>query len=290
MINSKSNYSEKILIFVVTCSKSKGRQLIESRVLMQLAKITSTNQTKFDFIFFDNNSNFKEHLKSVKNIGVTYYSSENRGLWSALNWMLKNELNIFQYNHKYVHLVESDMFVNDLEPLIQLSQAMDQFSNIHMARTQEFSVKHAWRFDKKYNFLPFPFHNIRSEVDLTNTTDGSYFKKKLIYEGSGIDVYSSNLNAKLPGLHKTDSLKFVMSKLAKASSFSEKDFFNVYAELSDHMGIIDKGIWYSLTDSKNNSAETASWGNKSYLDQIGYQDTRHSTISYYQDKEIISYA
>ena len=291
MINSKPNYnSEKILIFVVTCSKSKGRQLIESQVLMQLAKITPTNQTKFDFIFFDNNSNFKEHLKSVKNIGVTYYSSENRGLWSALNWMLKNELNIFQYNHKYVHLVESDMFVNDLEPLIQLSQAMDQFSNIHMARTQEFSVKHAWRFDKKYNFLPFPFHNKRSEVDLMNTTDGSYFKKKLIYEGSGIDVYSSNLNAKLPGLHKTDSLKFVMSKLAKASSFSEKDFFNVYAELSDHMGIIDKGIWYSLTDSKNNSAETASWGNKSYLDQIGYQDTRHSTISYYQDKEIVSYA
>lgn len=291
MTNSTPNYkSEKILIFVVTCSKSKGRQLIESQVLMQLAKITSTNQTKFDFIFFDNNSNFKEHLKSVKNIGVTYYSSENRGLWSALNWMLKNELNIFQYNHKYVHLVESDMFVNDLEPLIQLSQVMDQFSNIHMARTQEFSVKHAWLFDKKYNFLPFPFHNKRSEVDLMNTTDGSYFKKKLIYEGSGIDVYSSNLNAKLPGLHKTDSLKFVMSELAKASSFSEKDFFNVYAELSDHMGIIDKGIWYSLTDSKNNSAETASWGNKSYLDQIGYQDTRHSTISYYQDKEIISYA
>jgi len=182
------------------------------------------------------------------------------------------------------------MFVNDLEPLIQLSQAMDQFSNIHMARTQEFSVKHAWRFDKKYNFLPFPFHNKRSEVDLMNTTDGSYFKKKLIYEDSGIHVYSSNLNAKLPGLHKIDSLKFVMSELARASSFSEKDFFNVYAELSDHMGIIDKGIWYSLTDSKNNSAETASWGNKSYLDQIGYQDTRHSTISYYQDKEIVSYA
>jgi len=101
MINSKLNYnSEKILIFVVTCSKSKGRQLIESQVLMQLAKITSKSQTKFDFIFFDNNSNFKEHLKSVKNIGVTYYSSENRGLWSALKWILKNALNIVQYKHK----------------------------------------------------------------------------------------------------------------------------------------------------------------------------------------------
>jgi len=291
MINSESiSNSEKILIFVVTCSKSKGRQLIESQVLMQLAKIIPLNQAGFDFVFFDNNSNFKEHLKSVQKIGVTYYSSENRGLWSALNWMLKNELNIFRYNHKYIHLVESDMFVNDFEPLIQLSQAMDQFSNIHMARTQEFSVKHAWRFDKKYNFLPFPFHNKRSEVDLMNTTDELYFKKKLIYKCSNVDLYSSNLNAKLPGLHKTESLKFVIDKLAETISFSEKDFFDVYAELSNRMGIIDKGIWYSLTDSKNNSAETASWGNRSYLNHIGYQDTRHSTITNYQDKEIVSYA
>lgn len=291
MINSKSiSNSEKILIFVVTCSKSKGRQLIESQVLMQLAKIIPLNQAGFDFVFFDNNSNFKEHLKSVQKIGVTYYSSENRGLWSALNWMLKNELNIFRYNHKYIHLVESDMFVNDFEPLIQLSQAMDQFSNIHMARTQEFSVKHAWRFDKKYNFLPFPFHNNRSEVDLMNTTDELYFKKKLIYKCSNVDLYSSNLNAKLPGLHKTESLKFVIDKLSETISFSEKDFFDVYAELSNQMGIIDKGIWYSLTDSKNNSAETASWGNRSYLNHIGYQDTRHSTITNYQDKEVVSYA
>ena len=290
MINSKSNSNaEKILIFVVTCSKSKGRQLIESQALEQIAKITSRNQAGFDFIFFDNNSNFKEHLKSVQNIGVTYYANKNRGLWSALNWMLKNELSIFQYNHKYIHLVESDMFVNDLEPLIQLSQAMHQFPNIHMARTQEFSVKNAWRFDKKYNFLPFPFHNKRSEVDLMNTTDNSYFKKKLIYESSNIELYSSNLNAKLPGLHKIESLKFVINRLAEVNSFSEKDFFNVYAKLSNRMGIIDKGIWYSLTDSKNNSAETASWGNMSYLDQIGYQDTRHSTILNYQDKEIVSY-
>jgi hypothetical protein len=182
------------------------------------------------------------------------------------------------------------MFVNDLELLIQLSQAMDQFPNIHMARTQEFSVKHAWRFDKKYSFLPFPFHIKRSEVDLMNTTDGSYFNKKLLYKGSGIDVYSSNLNAKLPGLHKTESLKFVISKLVELGSFSEKDFFNVYAGLSNRTGIIDKGIWYSLTDSKNNSADTASWGDKSYLEQILYQDTRRSTISFYQDKEIVSYA
>ena len=235
---------------------------------------------------FINNSNFKDHLKIVENIGITYYASENRGLWSALYWLLKNELNIFQHKHKYIHLVESDMFINDLVPLTKLSQAMDQFPYLHMVRTQEFSIKNSWRFDKKYSFLPSLLHNKRSEVDLRNTTDNSYFRKDLIYKADSIEVYSSNLNAKLPGLHKTESLKLVIDKLAQRSSFSEKDFFKIYAELSTRIGIIDKGIWYSLTDSKNNSEETASWGNKVYLKQLGYQDTRHSMISNYQDKEI----
>ena len=288
MINSKfnTNISEKILIFIVTCSKSEARQSIERQALLQLAKIATPNQIGFDFIFFDNNSNFKDHLKIVENIGITYYASENRGLWSALYWLLKNELNIFQHKHKYIHLVESDMIINDLVPLTKLSQAMDQFPYLHMVRTQEFSIKNSWRFDKKYSFLPSLLHNRRSEVDLRNTTDNSYFRKDLIYKADSIEVYSSNLNAKLPGLHKTESLKLVIDKLAQRSSFSEKDFFKIYAELSTRMGIIDKGIWYSLTDSKNNSEETASWGNKVYLKQLGYQDTRHSMISNYQDKEI----
>ena len=288
MINSKfnTNISEKILIFIVTCSKSEARQSIERQALLQLAKIATPNQIGFDFIFFDNNSNFKDHLKIVENIGITYYASENRGLWSALYWLLKNELNIFQHKHKYIHLVESDMFINDLVPLTKLSQAMDQFPYLHMVRTQEFSIKNSWRFDKKYSFLPSLLHNRRSEADLRNTTDNSYFRKDLIYKADSIEVYSSNLNAKLPGLHKTESLKLVIDKLAQRSSFSEKDFFKIYAELSTRIGIIDKGIWYSLTDSKNNSEETASWGNKVYLKQLGYQDTRHSMISNYQDKEI----
>jgi len=281
-----TNISENILVFIVTCSKSEARQSIERQALLQIAKIATSNKIGFDFIFFDNNSNFKDHLKIVENIGVTYYASENRGLWSALYWILKNELNIFPHKHKYVHLIESDMFVNDLAPLIKLSQAMDKFPNLHMVRTQEFSIKNSWRFDKKYSFLPSPLHNRRSEVDLRNTTDNLYFKKDLIYKADSVSVYSTNLNAKLPGLHKTESLKLVLENLAQRSSFSEKDFFNVYAELSNRMGFIDKGIWYSLTDSKNNSEESASYGDKLYMKNIGYHDTRHSMISNYQDGEI----
>jgi len=291
MINSKSkiNISEKILVFVVTCSKSEARQKIESQSLMQLAKIATPNQKEFDFIFFDNNSSFKDHLKIVENLGVTYYASENLGLWSALYWLLNNDMNIYQHKYRYIHIVESDMFINELRPLILLSKVMDQFSYLHMVRTQEFSIKNAWRFDKKYSFLPSPLHNKRSEVDLRNTTDNSYFRKECIYNNDSLEIYSSNLNAKLPALHKIESLKHVIDRLSQKGSFSEKDFFKIYAELSSCMGIMNKGIWYSLTDSKNNPEVTASWGNKFYMQQIGYQDTRHSMISNYQDGEIFFY-
>lgn len=282
----KIKISKKILVFIVTCSRSEARQSIERQALLQFAKIATPNQIGFDFVFFDNNSNFKDHLKIVENIGMTFYANENRGLWSALYWLLKNELSIFQEKHRHIHIVESDMFVKDLVPLTGLSQVMEQTPYLHMVRTQEFSIKNPWRFDKKYRFLPPLLHNKRSEVDLRNTTDNSYFRRELVSKGDTFNVYSSNLNAKLPGLHKTDSLKFVIDKLAQRSSFSEKDFFKIYAQLSTRMGIIDKGIWFSLTDSRNNSEETASWGDKLYMKQIGYQDTRNSSISNYQDKEV----
>ena len=288
MNNSGSNTAEKekILIFVVTCSKSKARQSIEAKVLEQIAKIAAQNFTFFSFIFFDNNSKFKEHLEIVRDVGNIYYSSENRGLWSALNWILKNESNIYSYRHRYIHLIESDMFVNDLTPLLEIARVLDQIPELHMVRTQEFSVKNSWRFDKKYSYLPFPFHIKRSEVDLRNTTDNSYFKSELIYEDGRICLHISNLNAKLPGLHKTKSLKSVIDSLAKKPSFSEKDFFDIYAKLHNRFGLLDAGIWFSLTDSKNNSKETASWGDKLYLERIGYQDTRYSVITDYQGDEV----
>ncbi len=289
MIDLKTDVSisERILVFAVTCSKSEGRQKIERQALMQLAKIGNLHKNTFDFLFFDNGSNFREHLEIAKDIGLTYYSTENRGLWSALHWLLTNELNIYKYKHKYIHIVESDMFIKELSPLIPLSKAMDQIPYLHMVRTQEFSIKNSWRFDKKFSFLPNLLHKRRSEVDLRNTTNNSYFKKNFIYKLDSVKLYATNLNAKLPGLHRTDSLKYVIDRLALTEVFSEKDFFKFYAELSSEMGIMDRGIWYSLTDSKNNSQETASWGNKLYMKEIGYQDTRHSIITNYQDSEII---
>lgn len=40
----------------------------------------------------------------------------------------------------------------------------------------------------------------------------------------------------------------------------------------------------------SNSTENESYVNKTYLNQIDYQDTRHSKISQNQDNEVVFYA
>lgn len=45
---------------------------------------------------------------------------------------------------------------------------------------------------------------------------------------------------------------------------------NLNAKLSDKIAMFDKGIWYSLTDSKKYSKDTGIYGNPLYLSTMGY--------------------
>jgi len=285
-MNKKLENSANILVLLVTCARTKQRQKIEKSVIEQLVKIAKKELPNLSFILFDNNSKYSDHLDKFQEIGPVFSAKNNRGLWSAIHWVLRNETRIYTNPHKYLHIVESDLFFKTLVPLIEISNNLDKFVNLHMARTQEFSVRYSWRFNKKYSFLPYPFHIRRSQVDLKNTSDLLDFRYKLVTNLSNYKLYSTNLNAKLPGLHKIESLRMVIYELAKLGSFSEKNFFEVYSKLSNTIAMLDKGIWYSLTDSKRYSKDTGSYGNPLYLSEIGYQETRYSLISIYKEIEV----
>jgi hypothetical protein len=287
MIKSKNKNSASILVLLITCSRTKQRQMIEKLAIEQLVKTANKEAPNISFMLFDNNSIYSEHLDKFKEIGLIFHSNKNRGLWSAIHWVLKNEFKIYENPHKYLHIIESDLYVKTLLPLIEISNTLDKFSNLHMARTQEFSVRTSWRFNKKYSRLPYPLHVRRSQVDLKNTSNFVDFEHKLIANLRKFKLYSSNLNAKLPGLHKIESLRTVIYKLAIFDSFSEKNFFEIYSKLSNQIALLDGGIWHSLTDSKKYSKDTGSYGNPSYLSKIGYQETRYSAISNYKATEII---
>ena len=285
----KLENSANILVLLVTCARTKQRQIIEKSVIEQLVKIVKKELPNLSFMLFDNNSKYSNHLDKFQEIGPVFSTKNNRGLWSAIHWVLRNESRIYTNPHKYLHIIESDLFVKTLVPLIEISNTLDKFVNLHMARTQEFSVRYSWRFNKKYSFLPYPFHIRRSQVDLKNTSNLLDFRYKLIANLSNYNLYSTNLNAKLPGLHKIESLRMVIYELAKLGSFSEKNFFEVYSKLSNTIAMLDKGIWYSLTDSKKYSKDTGSYGDPLYLSEIGYQETRYSLISIYKEMEVTLY-
>lgn len=285
----KLENSASILVLLVTCARTEQRQIIEKSVIEQLVKIAKKELPNLSFMLFDNNSKYSNHLDKFQEIGPVFSMKNNRGLWSAIHWVLRNESRIYTNPHKYLHIIESDLFIKTLEPLIEISNTLDKFVNLHMARTQEFSVRYSWRFNKKYSFLPYPFHVRRSQVDLKNTSNLLDFRYKLIANLSNYKLYSTNLNAKLPGLHKIESLRMVIYELAKLGSFSEKNFFKVYSKLSNTIAMLDKGIWYSLTDSKKYSKDTGSYGDPLYLSEIGYQETRYSSISIYKETEVSLY-
>lgn len=288
-MNKKIENSANILVLLVTCARTTQRQIIEKSVIEQLVKIAKEESPNLSFMLFDNNSKYSKHLDKFQEIGHIFSAKNNRGLWSAIHWVLRNESRIYTNPHKYLHIVESDLFVKTLVPLIEISKTLEKYSNLHMARTQEFSVCNSWRFNKKFSFLPYPFHVRRSQVDLKNTSDLSDFRYKFIANLRNHKLYSTNLSAKLPGLHKIESLRMVIYELAKLESFSEKLFFEVYSKLSNKIAMLDKGIWHSLTGSKKHLKDTGSYGDPLYLKEIGYQETRYSMISNYEEKEVILY-
>jgi len=290
MSHFKIQNSSNILVVLITCSRTRQRQKIEESCMEQLIKIVDAEKPNLSFMLFDNDSIYKEHLEAFAQIGSIFFASSNRGLWSAIHWVLKNESNIYLSPHTYIHIIESDLHVKSFSPLLDISEILSKSPNIHMARTQEFSVRASWRFNKKYSRLPYPLHIRRSEVDLENTSDFTHFQYKFITKLGSYKLYTTNLNAKLPGFHKMESLKKVIYELSKFESFSEKDFFRAYGGLSKEIAFLDSGIWYSLTDSKKNSKETGSYGDPLYLNDIGYQETRHSVISEYKDTEVIMHA
>lgn len=287
-MNAKIENTSNILVLLITCSRTKQRQIIEKSAIEHLVNVAKEEVPNLSFMLFDNNSKYMQHIDIFKEIGSIFSAKNNRGLWSSIHWALRNESNIYGNPHEYLYIIESDLIVTSLLPLIEISQVLDNFSNLHMVRTQEFSVSRSWRFNKKYSYLPYPLHVRRSQVDLRNTSNLLDFEYKLIANLSNYKLYSTNLNAKLPGLHKIESLKTVIYELARLESFSEKNFFDIYSKLSNKIAILDKGIWHSLTDSKKHSKETGSYGDPLYLTEIGYQETRNSMISNYEKMEVTS--
>lgn len=265
---------QQTLVLLVTCSMDVSRRDLAVQVVQNLAEKIPDAGLSNDFILFDNASTFKDHIQYAPQGTRIIQSTQNIGYWTAIKWVLENAPQIMGRDYKYIYIVESDLYHTDLKALAECEKFLDETPDAACVRTQEFSVRWRWRFDKGLQFLPF--HMARSEIRLLNlaTNEKAWFRKTSLTH-----IYKSNLHAKLPALNRVDALKKVFLSLENQGDFSEGDFFAEMVKIYPHIGVYDGGLFYSIYSRENmKTVVSGSYSGDEQLRKIGYQTTRYSRI------------
>jgi hypothetical protein len=264
---------QNTLVLLVTCSRDETRRDMAVEVMQNLASELPRAGLSDDFIVFDNNSTFKDHLQYAPAGTNVIECPENVGYWSAIKWVLDNRAFLLPKTYDYIYLVESDLVHHDMHRLRDAENCLQHYPDVGCVRTQEFSVRHRWRFDKRLKFLPF--HVTRSEIRLINGTTG----EKAWFKSSSIPgIYLSNMHAKLPALNRLSAMDIVFKNLGAMGNFTEMDFFAAMLKLYPHCGVIDGGLFHSIFTRERQGQVSGSYTDTALLKKIGYQLTRSATI------------
>ena len=262
---------ERTLFLLVTCSRDTTRRDMAMTVTQNVVDRLSVLGLTDRLVIFDNASTYKDHLALLP-AGVRICCSEvNLGYWSAIKWVLDHICELATFSCDYIYIIESDLIHSDLSPLAKCERFLDEELNASSVRTQEFSVKQRWRFDKRLWFLPF--HVERSHVSLRNAVTNKIATFKAAKGFSGL--YLSNLHPKLPALQRVSLLTKVFERLAAKDGFSESDYFAEAMKIKPMIGVLDGGLYHSLTTwSDRGTVISGSYADAEQLAKIGYHPTR----------------
>lgn len=262
---------ERTLFLLVTCSRDASRRdmamTVTQNVVDRLAVLGLTDR----LVVFDNASTYKDHLTLLPAGVRVCASEENLGYWSAIKWALDHVSELASFPCDFLYIIESDLVHSDLAPLAMCERFLDSEPSASAVRTQEFSVRHRWRFDKRLRFLPF--HVERSQVSLRNvvTNEAAWFKAAKGFPG----MYLSNLHPKLPALQRVSLLQTVFDQLAAREGFVEADYFAEAMKIKPMIGVLDGGLYHSLTTwSDRGSVISGSYASAGQLVDTGYLPTR----------------
>ena len=237
------------------------------------------------FVVFDNASTFDDHLACLPPGSLICRAERNVGYWAAIKWVLETRVELFARPFDYLYIVESDLVHWDLRQLAACEAFLDAEQRASGVRTQEFSVRWRWRYDKRLKFLPF--HVTRSEVALRNAITGERAWFSPVKEHDGI--YLSNLHPKLPALNRISALDTVFAALATKDAFVEADFFRLMMGCHPLIGVFDGGLYHSLiSGSEGGTVVTGSYSANQALAKFGYHPTRSARISPQVDSVLVA--
>lgn len=263
---------QDVLFFLVISSQEEQRANLAKKTLENLSRLLET--ISIDLIILDNGSTIKDYKNSLPAQARLVESAVNLGYWSAIYWILNED----SLKKKYIYIIESDLIHSSLEEIVEVKKFLDANPDIHCVRTQEFSVRFRWLFDKKLKFLPF--HKTRSEISLRNYVTGerAWFKKANGFHG----IYRSNLHPKLPSFHRWDVLRSQFDKLRERGFFTEGDYFRIGSMESPCIGVLVPGLYHALATRKNaNVVPSSSYLNKLQIEPK-YIPSREARILLYE--------
>ena len=262
---------ERTLVLLVTCSRDTSRRDMAIEVTNNVVGLLSNLGALDRLVVFDNASTFSDHLALLPGGVRVCQSGENLGYWSAVKWVLDHLNELAPFPCDFIYVIESDLVHSDFSALAACEDFLDAEPEASSVRTQEFSVRHRWRFDKRLQFLPF--HVERSQVSLRNVVTGkaATFSRARNFRG----LYLSNLHPKLPALHRRSLLVPVFERLAARDGFTEADFFAEAMKVKPLIGVLDGGLYHSITSwSDRERVISGSYGSSERLADLGYHSTR----------------
>lgn len=262
------------LVILVTCSRDETRRDLACAVVRNVVPLLRAAGLDGCFAVFDNASTYRDHLDLLPAGTRHVLCRENIGYWSAINWILSNHEAIFSRSFEFIYIVESDLFHTDLRRLGTCEQFLRREHRASGVRTQEFSVRWRWRFDKQLHRLPF--HITRSEVSLRNaiTDERVWFE----LADSSERIFLTNFHAKLPALNRLSALRTAFARLAARDSFTERDFFAEMMVVHPFTGLLDGGIFHSMVARDTADTVSGSYSTENQLRRIGYLPTRTARI------------
>jgi len=271
-----------IIILIVLCAFESTRFEISKKVIKSINDEVN-NLKNYKIFILENGSTYNLRNSDIPFSCTLIRLNKNVGYWSAIYYFL-DYLKMNQEAGSYIYIVESDNYHYNMNRLNHARLFLIDNPNINSVRTQEFIIKFKELFSKE-SFLKF-LGNRRSRVSLINAVTGekAYFKK----DKSTDSLYISNLHAKLPSLHRIEALRKVFVNLSRYSSFTEWNFFREMQNLSDKIGIVDYGCYFTLSQYRNRKIiPSGSWIKEHKLHDMQYLPTRKDKIREEELRSII---
>ena len=272
--------TEKTLYLLVTYCPEQSRFSALEQVIQSLKNEQQTKNFDIEknLTVFDNGSPNEtlELLKRNFKSSLIFSTQENKGYWSAINWILQQS---FTNSYEYIYIIEADHFHFGLDKIKNCEITLDKYPFLGSVRTQEYDVKNSILYNKT---LAHPSGRRYAWVAHINHVTGENITTQNLDDD--LMVYQSNFLACLHSVNRMKTLKKCFQRLQALGNISENTFQEYYHEEYPIIGQLDGGVFHAklgcTLDDKN--IVSGSWTSKEKLKKINYFTTRVDVIRDYE--------